>query len=160
MDFVPLPQPYEKYSINEQGEVINNHTKRKLSMWINQSGYKYYTLRNQEIKKKRNLSIHRLLGRVFINNPNDYPCIDHIDRNRKNNDLSNLRWVSYQMNSINKDCKNPLGRGITRSRNKKKYCVNLWRDRKKKWIGVYDTIEEARSAYTKAVEDWYESKNK
>ena len=64
------------------------------------------------------------------------------------------------MNSINKDCKNPLGRGITRSRNKKKYCVNLWRDRKKKWIGVYDTIEEARSAYTKAVEDWYESKNK
>ena len=159
MDFVPLPQPYEKYSINKSGEIMNNVKKNILKMWINKSGYKYYSLRNSVLKQKRNLSMHRLLGLSFIDNPNNYPCIDHIDRNRKNNNLSNLRWVSYQMNSINKENTNPLGRGITRSRNGKRFHVNLWRDRKKKWIGAYDTHEEAKCAYRKAVEDWEEARD-
>ena len=154
MDFVPLPQPYEKYSINKNGEVMNNIKKNKLSIWINKQGYKYYTLRNSVLNKKRNLSMHRLLARAFIENPKNLPCVDHIDRNRKNNDLDNLRWCSYQMNAINKDSKNPLGRGITYSRNKKRFHVNLWRDRKKKWIGVYDCLEEAKKAYRNAVEEW------
>ncbi len=51
MDFVPLPQPYEKYSINRIGEIMNKKSKI-LKMWINHSGYKYYTLRNSLLKKK------------------------------------------------------------------------------------------------------------
>ena len=58
------------------------------------------------------------------------------------------------MNSINTESKNPLGRGITRSKNGKRFHVNLWRDKKKKWIGAYDTQEQAKCAYKKAVEDW------
>ena len=156
MDFVVLPPPYEKYSINRIGDIMNNKRKNILSKWINRHGYKYYTLRNSKLSVKRNLSQHRLLAIAFIENPDNLPCIDHIDRNRKNNDLNNLRWCSYQMNSINKDSKNPLGRGITYSVNKKRFHVNLFRNGKKKWIGVYDTHEEAKSAYRKAVEDWYE----
>jgi len=156
MDFKVLPHPYNKYSINKLGEVINNKTNKKLKVWINHGGYKNYTLRNEYLNQKRNLSVHRLLGITFINNPNSYPCIDHIDRNKKNNDLNNLRWVSYQMNSLNKDCNNPLGRGITLSRNGKKYNVNLFRKGEKKWIGVYDTLSEAKLNYTKSVEKWYE----
>ena len=157
MDYFVLPYPYEKYSINELGEVINNKKQKKLAVWINKHGYKYFTLRNSKFNKKRNIAQHRLLGKIFIDNPKNLPCIDHIDRNKKNNDLDNLRWVSYQMNSLNKENKNPLGRGITKSKSGKKYCVNLFRDGVKKWIGSYDTHAEAKQAYTKAVEDWYES---
>ena len=37
----------------------------------------------------------------FIPNPNNLSQIDHIDRNRLNNNLSNLRWCDYEMNSRN-----------------------------------------------------------
>jgi len=35
--------------------------------------------------------------------PENKPCIDHIDRNRTNNNLSNLRWVTHTENNNNKD---------------------------------------------------------
>tara|TARA_R110000764_G_scaffold46907_3_gene105089 strand:- start:288 stop:776 length:489 start_codon:yes stop_codon:yes gene_type:complete len=152
-----LQPPHEKYSINKNGDIINNISQHKMKEWINSYGYKTYTLRNSnENILKNNLNTHRLLALTFIDNPHNYPCVDHIDRNKKNNSLDNLRWVSYQMNSINKDSNNPRGRGITLSRNKKRFHVNLWRSGKKKWVGAFDTIPEAKIAYTKAVEDWWD----
>ena len=156
MDFTPLPHPYQNYSINKLGELINSKTQKQLRPWSNRAGYKCFTLRNAAFQIKKNLTIHRLLGLSFIPNPHNYPCIDHIDRNKKNNNLNNLRWSSYQMNAINRTNTNPLGRGINYSRNKKRFYVNLWRNRKKKYIGVYDTIEDAKKAYKDAVEEWCE----
>lgn len=155
MDFYKLQPPYEMYSITKSGIVKNNISNHVMREWTNKYGYLYYTLRNSELKTKRNLSKHRLIAKTFIENPKNLPCIDHIDRNKKNNEIDNLRWSNYQMNAINRDSNNPLGRGVTRSRNKKRYNVNLWRNNKKKWIGVYDTVEEARKAYKTAVENWY-----
>jgi hypothetical protein len=44
---------------------------------------------------------HRLVAEAFIPNPNNKPQIDHIDRNRTNNHISNLRWVSASTNQQN-----------------------------------------------------------
>ena len=52
-------------------------------------------------QKSKNLSIHRLIGIHFIPNPNNLPCIDHIDRNKQNNNIENLRWCTYQTNNRN-----------------------------------------------------------
>ena len=51
--------------------------------------------------KRRYVQVHRLVAEVFIPNPNNYPCVDHIDTNRLNNVVSNLRWVTHRMNSNN-----------------------------------------------------------
>lgn len=48
--------------------------------------------------KNKNISIHRLVGLHFIDNPHDYPEINHIDGNRKNNDVSNLEWCDRSYN--------------------------------------------------------------
>lgn len=40
---------------------------------------------------KINLSVHRLVAKAFIPNPNDLPEVDHIDRNTQNNNINNLR---------------------------------------------------------------------
>lgn len=45
--------------------------------------------------------LHRIVAELFIPNPYNLPCVDHIDTNRLNNRVDNLRWVSYKENSNN-----------------------------------------------------------
>lgn len=60
----------------------------------------YYQITLCQNGKHRSFSLHRLLGRHFIPNPNNLPCINHIDGNPRNNSLDNLEWCTYQENTI------------------------------------------------------------
>lgn len=67
--------------------------------------------------KPKTLSAHRLVAKTFIPNPDNKPTIDHIDRNRKNNTISNLRWCT-----LSENMHNPLTQ---------KHCSNLNKGRQK-----------------------------
>lgn len=47
--------------------------------------------------------VHRIVAETFIQNPKGKPCVDHVDTNRQNNSVDNLRWVTQKEN-----CNNPL----------------------------------------------------
>lgn len=51
--------------------------------------------------KHKHCKVHRLVAEAFIPNPKNKPCIDHIDTNRANNKVGNLRWVTYRENYYN-----------------------------------------------------------
>ena len=44
--------------------------------------------------------VHRLVANAFIPNPNNLSDVDHIDNNKKNNNISNLQWLSHRDNII------------------------------------------------------------
>lgn len=52
-------------------------------------------------KVKKNCAIHRLVAMAFIPNPTNKPDVDHIDTNRNNPIVSNLRWVTSTENHLN-----------------------------------------------------------
>ena len=43
--------------------------------------------------------VHRLVAKAFIDNPNNYPCIDHINGIRDDNRVENLRYCTVKMNA-------------------------------------------------------------
>jgi len=66
---------------------------------IGTSGYYKTTLRKGG--KETYKYIHYLIALTFIPNPDNLPCVDHINRDKLDNRVENLRWVSYSQNSRN-----------------------------------------------------------
>lgn len=59
----------------------------------------YLSVRLSKNGRVRDISVHRLVAEAFLPNPNNLPCINHKDLNRKNNCVDNLEWCSYEYNN-------------------------------------------------------------
>ena len=101
-------------------------------------------------KENNNLKLylrHRLLAYAFLNlDINDTKSqIDHIDGDRLNNNINNLRIVNCQQNHFNRTT--AKGYYITPNN---KYKAQIGTNYKTIKLGIYDTEEEARQAYLNA----------
>lgn len=65
----------------------------------NSKGYLRTTLSKNN--KGKHYSVHRLVAEAFIPNPNNLPCIDHINTIRDDNRVENLRWCTAEENMAN-----------------------------------------------------------
>lgn len=89
------------YEISNKGNVRNIHTKQ-LMKTRNQNGYILIALNG---KNKKIHLMHTLVAKAFIPNPENKPTVDHIDRDRSNNNVSNLRWATSKEQCINRNWK-------------------------------------------------------
>jgi hypothetical protein len=99
-EFICIKGYENLYKINKNGDIYSCWFQRNMTPLINKDGYKYITLKKEGKRTKG--FIHRLLGKQYIDNPDNKPEIDHIDRNKLNNSLENLRWVTRVENRRNR----------------------------------------------------------
>lgn len=65
---------------------------------IQNVGYKFVVLSKNG--KTKGFRVHRLVAQTFIENPNNYPCINHKDENKLNNNVDNLEWCTIGYNNV------------------------------------------------------------
>lgn len=68
----------------------------------NRDGYRMILI-NYNTGNRKLVSVHRLVAEAFIPNPDNLLVVDHVDRNPKNNHVSNLRWATHLQNILNSD---------------------------------------------------------
>lgn len=96
------------YLIGDDGFVYkdlgNNRGLRKLKGMDNSGGYKAVTLWKDGKPYQRWL-VHRLVATAFIPNPDNKPFVDHINGDKIDNRVENLRWATQKENSNNPNTK-------------------------------------------------------
>jgi len=116
---------YPNYLIYSDGRVQNKKTNKFVKEQNHKDGYKIIGLCKNG--KRKNFLIHRLLGKHFIPNPKNKPTIDHINRNRSDNRIENLRWATRKEQQENKGIykNNKSGhKNITFCKERKKWVYN------------------------------------
>lgn len=93
---VNLQDYSEFYEVSTFGNVRNIKTKKLLKQLIRTE---YYCVSLSYVKENScNVRVNRLVAKTFIENPNNYEVVNHIDGNKLNNNVSNLEWCSSKMN--------------------------------------------------------------
>lgn len=91
----------EKYSITEDGIVFShnyNHTGQKKPLIPSiKNNYLQVKLFDGSIRNYKN--IHRIVAETFLENPLNYPQVNHINENKLDNRVKNLEWCSAKYNS-------------------------------------------------------------
>lgn len=118
-------EDFENYIINDSGN--NNETvwSTKSNKWLKPglASNGYYTVALCKNGIRHTKTLHRLIAKAFIPNADSLEEIDHINTNRQDNRICNLRWTNRIGNCRNETTKQHL---------------KMAQDHKKKPINQYD----------------------
>ena len=155
--------PYPSYWVSNLGNVkriYKNGNERILKPSITYKGYHIIDLTRKP--KRVHGRIHRMVAECFIPNPDNKPFVDHINGNKSDNGIDNLRWATNSENQQNiksNKSNNTTGyKGITartRNGNFAGWRVRIGVDTKRIDLGTYKDIEEAIKVRSDAVKLYF-----
>lgn len=126
-----IPNYNGKYKANKNGDIFYTKLNKYLAYSYDPKGY--YIVKLDGVTKR----VHRLIAKTFLNNINNLPMVDHINRDKKDNRLINLRYVNASINGLNKETigvyQFPNGRFYSKCQSK--------------YLGSFDNFEDAKNCY-------------
>jgi hypothetical protein len=128
------------YSVSNLGNVKHTPSNKICKQYKLKTGYPTVYINNAPVL------VHRLVAWRFIPNPEHKKCVDHIDGNRENNNVHNLRWATHEQNACNRKMRtdNKSGhRGVYLNKQSMKWyaCVNI--NGKLTNLGYFENKEDA-----------------
>ena len=152
-------EDYPNYQVSNLGRIKSkkrlkeNHNglqivPEKIIKQCIRNGYKCVTLWKNGIGKT--LNTHKIIAIAFIPNTENKPCIDHINTNKTDNRVENLRWVTYKENMNNpktiENCKNNSGKSMLGKFGKQhpKSKIILQFDKNGNFIKKWDSISDIK----------------
>jgi hypothetical protein len=157
LEWVPILGYEGRYEINKQGAVryVGSDTRVRLrnangikKTTLDRHGYVRVTL--SKFGKNSQKLVHILLANAFLPKKEGDYLIDHVDGNKANNDLCNLRWGTQSVNQLNRH-KLVASSGVTGVHFLKQSTLKPWMAVGKIggriiYLGTFESIEQARKA--------------
>ena len=131
----------KKYQDSDRQHIIASRI-RKPSL---KNGYPFCWLYAENGQRKMQY-VHRLVALAFLNREKNKTYIDHIDGNRQNNSVNNLRWCTQSQN-----LKNRASRGYYFHKQNKRYCARIKIEGKSISLGCYTDEKKAKDVYQAAL---------
>lgn len=134
---------YENYTITEDAIITNTKTGKILKNSFTKDYYQVCLCKNGI---RKHFSIHQLLAIAFLGNydPTIHE-VDHKNRNKKDNSLSNLEIKTKRFNHHNRKDQSQTGIGVQVYRNK--FICKISINNKFYYLGYYDNAEDASNKY-------------
>ena len=92
--FKIIPDTEGMYSVSNLGRIRNNATAYVLNPFMTDRGYLQVSIQFTSRSDRISISVHKLVARAFVENPNEKPYVNHKDGNKTNNVALNLEWVT------------------------------------------------------------------
>jgi len=148
----------KKYHIDTETGIITKRKTGKIMGYKNPRGYILFYFNNVKYYVHR-IILTKYLGREI---KEGYHC-DHINHNKSDNRISNLRELSNQENTQHQQLssRNTSGfKGVCWQKDRKKWRARITLNKKELHIGYFDTKEEAYSAYKNKAQELNEKGHK
>lgn len=147
---------FKQYGADRHGNIYSfKYTEKKLSIAIVNYGYNVFRI--QYRKKQKSLMVSRFLFECFLGRClQKGEVVDHIDRNKTNDNIDNLRLATQSLNLFNrlkyssKQCTSSF-KGVHFSSREKKFIARITVNGKTVYGGAYHSEIEAAKAYNRLI---------
>ena len=132
------------YRVSNTGKILSVKTGKLRATSVNNSGYELTHLYKDTVDTS--CTIHRLVAKAFVPNPNNLPEVNHINEDKLDNRAENLEWCDRRYNqvysgNIEKWTK-AGGQGGKMKRSKRVYQFTLEGDFIKEWFSAREAQAE------------------